>query len=105
MVENVSVDMKLEKSPDVSPVRSNKDVRVQLYSKIGLTKPKGERRIFFQINLRIPFQKNTCKLPSGEVLKVSVFSMCLAEDESSSSEDEEEIEEEVSTSDHQNSGM
>ena len=42
VVENVSVDMKLEKSPDVSPVRSNKDVRAQLYSKIGLTKPKGK---------------------------------------------------------------
>ena len=97
--------MKLEKSPDVSPVRSNKDVRAQLYSKIGLTKPKGERRIFFSNKFTHPIPKNTCKLSSGEVLKVSVFSMCLAEDESSSSEDEEEIEEEVSTSSHQDSGM
>ena len=34
-----------------------------------------------------------------------MFSMCLAEDESSSSENEEEIEEKVSTSSHQDSGM
>ena len=55
VVENVCVDMKLEKSPDVSPVRSNKDVRAQLYSKIGLTKPKGECRNFFKYFLLVPF--------------------------------------------------
>ena len=42
VVENVSTDMKLEKSPDVSPVRSSRDLRAQLYSKIGVTKPQGQ---------------------------------------------------------------
>ncbi len=42
VVENVSVDMHLEKSPEMSPIRGSKDVRAQLYSRIGVTKAKGE---------------------------------------------------------------
>ncbi len=44
VVENVSVDMNLEKSPDISPTRSGRDVRAQLYSRIGVAKRKGQGR-------------------------------------------------------------
>ena len=57
------------------------------------------------MHLRISFQKWFYTSALGEVLKVAVFSLSLVEDKSSSSEDVEEIEEEVSTSSLQDSGM
>ena len=60
----------------------------------------------FSNTFYLSLSKNGFKFPRWvKSLKVAVFSLSLVEDESSSSEDVEEIEEEVSTTSLQDSGM